>query len=52
LTFTPTVQYLRNLKISKLHKAPLFIWKLQVGVCMRESIKSTREEFIKMMYVA
>jgi hypothetical protein len=31
------------------HDAPLFVWKLHAGACIRESIKAAREE---MMYVA
>jgi hypothetical protein len=45
-TFPPSLQYLRNLKISRPHDAPLFVWKLHAGVRIRGSIKAAREEFI------
>ena len=51
-TFPPDQRYLRNLNVSYLRDAPLFIWKLPAGVRIRESIKAAREEFIKKMYVA
>jgi hypothetical protein len=51
-TFPPGLQYLRNINISRLHEAPLFVWKLHAGVHIRESIKAAVEEFIKMLYVA
>ena len=51
-TFPLNPKYLRNLNISRLRDAPLFIWKLPAGVRVRESITAAREEFIKKMYVA
>jgi hypothetical protein len=50
-TFPPALRNLRNLNISKLHDAPLFVWKLHAGVGIKESIKAAREELIIMMYV-
>ena len=38
-TIPPDQKYLRNLNISRLRDAPIFIWNLPAGVRVRESIK-------------
>ena len=51
-TFQPNPRYLRNMNLSKVRDAPIYIWNLPAGVCTRESIKGAREDFIKSLYTA
>ena len=51
-TFQPNPRYLRNMKLSKLRDAPIYIWNLPDGARTRESIKGAREDFVKSLYTA
>ena len=51
-TFQPNPRYLRNLNLSKLRDAPIYIWNLPAGFRTRESIKGVRDDFIKSLYTA
>jgi hypothetical protein len=51
-TLPPNPRYLRNINLSRLRDAPLYIWNLPTGIRIRESIKGARGEFVNSLYIA